>query len=85
MRERFGYVKDPNNAIFAEFKWGSFFRTRVIFDEQLTCKKEDSMQMTLADIEKEAPDNYKDQISYALYLASSPEAAGLPGFVGRSR
>jgi hypothetical protein len=43
------------------------------------------MQMTLADIEKEDPDNYKDQISYALYLASSPEAAGLPGFVGRSR
>lgn len=85
VRERFSYVKDPNNAIFAEFKWGSFFRTRVIFDEQLTCKKEDSMQMTLADIEREDPDDYNDQIAYALYLASSPEAAGLPGFVGRSR
>ena len=85
VRERFGYIKDPNNAIFAEFKWGSFFRTRVIFDEQLTCKKEDSMKMTLADIEKEDPDDHKDQIAYALYLASSPEAAGLPGFVGRYR
>ena len=85
VRERFGYIKDPNNAIFAEFKWGSFFRTRVIFDAQLTCKKEDSMKMTLADIEKEDPDDHKDQIAYALYLASSPEAAGLPGFVGRYR
>ena len=85
VREKFGYIKDPNNAIFAEFKWGSFFRTRVIFDEQLTCKKEDSMKMTLDDIKKKDPGDHKDQIAYARYLASSPEAAGLPGFVGRYR
>lgn len=85
VREKYGYVKDPNNAIFAEFKWGSFFRTRVIFDAQLTGKKEDSMQMTLADICKADPDDYADKINAALFLASSPEAAGLPGFVGRSR
>ena len=84
VRQGYGYVKDPNNAIFAEFKWGSFFRTRVIFGEQLTCKKK-CMEMTLADIQKADPEDYADKVAYALYLASSPEAAGLPGFVGRSR
>jgi len=83
VREAYGYVKDPNNAIFAEFKWGSFFRTRVIFDAQLTCNK-NCMEMTLADIEKDDPDDYNEKINYAKYLANSPEAAGLPGFVGRS-
>ena len=83
VRQAYGYVKDPNNAIFAEFKWGSFFRTRVIFDEQLSCKKK-CMEMTLADIEKKDPDDYHEKVAYALYLASSPEASGLPGFVGRS-
>ena len=83
VRQDYGYVKDPSNAIFAEFKWGSFFRTRVIFDEQLACKKK-CMRMTLADIEQNDPDDYHEKIAYALYLASSPEAGGLPGFVGRS-
>lgn len=82
VRQAYGYVKDPNNAIFAEFKWGSFFRTRVIFHAQLSCEKK-CMEMTLADIEKSDVDDYHDKIAYALYLASSPEAGGLPGFVGR--
>ncbi|HXK55317.1 MAG TPA: ParB/Srx family N-terminal domain-containing protein [Gammaproteobacteria bacterium] len=83
VRQDYGYVKDPSNAIFAEFKWGSFFRTRVIFHAQLACEKR-CMEMTLADIEKSDPDDYHEKVSYALYLASSPEASGLPGFVGRS-
>ena len=82
VRQDYGYVKDPNNAIFAEFKWGSFFRTRVIFHAQLSCEKK-CMEMTLADIEKSDPEDYNEKIAYALYLASSPEASGLPGFVGR--
>ena len=40
--------------------------------------------MTLEDIKKDDPEDYADKIAYASYLASSPEAAGLPGFVGRS-
>ena len=83
VRQRYGYVKDPNNAIFAEFKWGSFFRSRVIFDAQLSCTKK-CMNMTLEDIENSDPEDYSDKIAYALFLASSPEASGLPGFVGRS-
>lgn len=83
IRQDFGYIKDPSNPIFAEFKWGNFFRTRVIFDEQLTCE-ERCMEMTLADIEKTDPDEYKEKIAYAWHLARSPDAAGLPGFVGRN-
>jgi len=85
VREQYGYVKDPNNAIFAEFKWGSFFRTRVIFNEQLTSTRKNPGDMTLEDIQKADPDDYNEKIRYALYLGSSPEAAGLPGFVGRLR
>ncbi len=51
VRQEFGYVKSPDNAIFAEFKWGSFFRTRVLFDELLKCKK-NCGAITLKDIEK---------------------------------
>lgn len=85
VREAYGYVKDASNPIFAEFKWGSFFRTRVIFREQLTCKKEDAMELTLEKIEDRDHDDYADKIRYAMHLAASPDAAGLPGFVGRTR
>ncbi|MBP6582069.1 MAG: ParB/Srx family N-terminal domain-containing protein [Chromatiaceae bacterium] len=85
VRQQYGYVKDPNNAIFAEFKWGSFFRTRVIFDQQLTYKGNAPGNLTLADIQKADPEDYGEKVGYAMYLASSPEAAGLPGFVGRTR
>jgi len=43
------------------------------------------MEMTLANIEKNDPDDCREKIAYALYLASPPEAGGLPGFVGRFR
>ena len=81
VRQRYGYVKDPSNAIFAEFKWGSFFRTRVIFDAQLTCEKK-CTQMTLEDIRKDDKDDHDEKLAYAMYLASSPEARVL-GFGGR--
>ncbi len=81
IRLKYGFVKDPENPTFAEFRWASFFRGRVLFDAQLTCTK-DCMNLTLADIEKQDPDDYADKIEFARYLAQSPEAAGLPGFRG---
>jgi hypothetical protein len=42
------------------------------------------MKKTLADIKKSDKDDYKSKTAYALYLASSPDAQGLPGFVGRT-
>jgi hypothetical protein len=83
VRERYGYVKDPSNPIFAEFKWGSFFRGRVIFWNALMDWPDHPMQMTLEDIRERHSEEYKDQIAYARYLAGSPEASGLPGFIGR--
>lgn len=81
VREGYGYVKDTENPTFAEFRWASFLRGRVIFDAQLTLEK-DPMKLTLADIEKADPEDYAAKIAYARYLAGSPEAAGLPGYVG---
>jgi hypothetical protein len=83
VRERYGYVKDPANPIFAEFKWGSFFRSRVIFWNALLDWPADRLvDMTLADILEKEPDEFDEMTAYALYLARSPEARGLPGFVG---
>lgn len=81
VREGYGYVKDAENPTFAEFRWASFLRGRVIFDEQLTTEK-DPMALTLADIQQADPDDYAAKLALARYLASSPEAAGLPGYVG---
>lgn len=83
VRERYGYVKDPANPIFAEFKWASFFRSRVIFWHALMDWPADRLvDMTLADILEKEPEEFAETTAYALYLASSPEARGLPGFAG---
>lgn len=83
VRERYGYVKDPANPIFAEFKWASFFRSRVIFwDALLDWPANRLVDMTLEKIRDKEPDEFAEKTAYALYLASSPAARGLPGFVG---
>ena len=38
--------------------------------------------MTLADIEKDDPDDYQEMMLRGRYLAQSPEARGLPGYIG---
>lgn len=81
IRLQYGYVKDPENPTFAEFRWASFFRSRVLFDAQLKCTK-DCMDLTLADIEKQDPDDYAEKLEFARFLATSPQAAGLPGYLG---
>ncbi len=83
VRERYGFIKDPANPIFAEFKWASFFRSRVIFWSVLLKWSGDPMCMTLKDIAERDEEEYKDMLAYAQYLAGSPEASGLPGFIGR--
>ena len=83
VRERYGFIKDPENPIFAEFKWANFFRSRVIFWDALLDWPEDRLvEMTLADVREEDPEEFDELTAYALYLAGSPEARGLPGFVG---
>lgn len=58
VRARYGYVKDPANPIFAEFKWASFFRTRVVFwSALLDWREPDPMPMTLRTSSRWTPRN----------------------------
>lgn len=82
-RKKYAYVKSEENVIFAEFKWANFFRTRLIFSALLSCRK-DCASVTLADIEKDDPDGYEEMVLEGQYLAQSPEARGLPGYIGPS-
>lgn len=84
VRERYGFIKDPSNPIFAEFKWASFFRSRVVFWSALMHwpKDSDVMHMTLKHIFDRDPAEYESKLAYAHYLAGSPDARGLPGFTG---
>jgi hypothetical protein len=83
VRDRYGYIKDPSNPIFAEFKWASFFRSRVVFWSVLMKWKGRPMDITLADIAEMDRDEYDEKLAFAQYLAGAPEASGLPGFIGR--
>jgi len=80
-RTHYVYVKSPDNAIFAEFKWANFFRTHLIFDALLDCKN-DCADVTLADIRKDDPEGHQELMLRGHYLAQSPEARGLPGYIG---
>jgi hypothetical protein len=83
VRERYGFIKDLSNPIYAEFKWASFFRSRVIFwDALLDWPESNPVKMTLQYILEQHADEYSDKTAYALYLAGSPDARGLPGFIG---
>ncbi|HHE33012.1 MAG TPA: hypothetical protein ENL07_10445 [Chlorobaculum parvum] len=81
VREKYGYVKSPSNAIFAEFKWANFYRSRIIFDVQLK-EQLDIKELTLEKVKDEEKGDYKRLLKLAMYLATSDEAKGLPGFRG---
>lgn len=81
VRQRYGYVKSPGNAIFAEFKWANFYRSRIIFDVQLK-EQLDIKELTLEKVKDDDKGDYKELLDYAMYLATSDEAKGLPGFRG---
>lgn len=83
-RTHYVYVKSSDNVIFAEFKWANFFRTHLILIPLLNCKK-DCAAVTLADVRKADPEAHEERLLHARYLAQSPEARGLPGFIGPGR
>ncbi len=77
VRTHFGYEKGP--ADFAEFQWAQFFRNRMILDNRLLknqIQDEDILLSTMKDEERQAI------VEAAIHLATSPEAAGLPGYSG---
>ena len=85
VREHHGYLK--NDAPFSEFKWANFFRTRILLDQDLLAGKHTFDDFAFVVDEHgtlELNDDGKEVIDEAMFLASSAEARGLPGFRGPS-
>lgn len=83
VREKHGYIK--NNAPFSEFKWANFFRTRILLDNDILAGRHtfDDFAFEVDEHGKlELTDDGLEVIDEALYLATSDEARGLPGFRG---
>jgi len=77
VRTRYGYGKSPH--AFAEFLWADFFRIRIIIDNGILKDKLRGSDMLIGNLSEEAK---KDIIDEAMHLARSPEAAGMPGYLG---
>ncbi|MFZ2013995.1 MAG: ParB/Srx family N-terminal domain-containing protein [Nocardioides sp.] len=80
-RSAYAYEKSPDNAIFAEFKWAGFFRTHLILEQLLGCTG-DCTLVTLADLERDDPESMAETRRRLMFLARSPAARTLPGYVG---
>ena len=84
VRDRHGYLK--NNTPFSEFKWANFFRTRILPDQDILAGKGtfDDFAFEVSKSGKiELTEEGEDIVDQALFLAARPEAAGLPGYLGR--
>ncbi|HTS96733.1 MAG TPA: ParB/Srx family N-terminal domain-containing protein [Streptosporangiaceae bacterium] len=80
-RTHYAYEKSPDNAIFAEFRWANFFRTHVVLEQMLDCDK-DCASVTLADLEQDDPAKMAKARLELMYLARSPAARAMPGYLG---
>ena len=83
VREQHGYIK--NNAPFSEFKWANFFRTRVLLDQDILAGKHtfDDFAFEVDEHGRlELTDDGREVIDEVMYLATSDEARGLPGYRG---
>lgn len=81
VRKKYGYIKTPGKAIFAEFRWADFYRTRIIFNKQIK-DNIDIKDLTLKQVKDDDKDDYKELLELAMYLATSEDARGLPGYRG---
>jgi len=84
VRDRHGYMK--NNTPFSEFKWANYFRTRILPIRELEAGRTTFHDFAF-EISKngnvELTDEGEDIVDEALFMAIGPEAAGLPGYLGR--
>ncbi len=77
VRTRYGYGKSPH--AFAEFLWSNFFRIRIVIDNWILKDKVREEDVLIANLPEE---QRKEVIYEAMHLARSPEAAGMPGYLG---
>ena len=80
-RTEYAYEKSTDDPMFAEFRWAGFFRTHVVLD-QLLGYTDNWTSVTLADLERDDPDAMAAARRKLLYLARSPAARALPGYLG---
>ncbi len=84
VRDRHGYMK--NNTPFSEFKWANYFRTRILPVQDLKAGRSTFHDFAF-EVSKsgnvELTDEGEDIVDEALFMAIGPEAAGLPGYLGR--
>ena len=83
VRSKQGYIK--NDEPFSEFKWADFFRKHVLVDQDVLAGKSsfDDFAFHVDDEGRLAltPDG-EEVVEEAMALVRSPEARGLPGFIG---
>ena len=86
MHWRSYYSAIKNDTPFSEFKWANFFHTRLLPDQDILAGKAtfDDFAFEVSKSGKiELTDEGEDIVDQALFLATGPEAAGLPGYLGR--
>ncbi|MCK5696887.1 MAG: hypothetical protein KAI02_01920 [Gammaproteobacteria bacterium] len=85
VRDHHGYLK--NNKPFSEFKWANYFRTRLLPKKQGILSGKCDFHDFLFSVSKKGKiiltDEGEEVLNEALFLAMGPEAAGLPGYLGR--
>ena len=77
VRTRYGYGKSLH--AFAEFLWADFFRIRIVIDSWILKDKIREEDVLISNLPAE---HKKEIIDEAMQLARSPEAAGMPGYLG---
>ena len=77
VRKRYGYTK--SQTPFAEFLWAEFFRHRILLDHRLLKNESREADFLIGDLPE---DDRTGLIDMAWNYARSPEAAGLPGYLG---
>jgi hypothetical protein len=84
VRSKQGYIK--NDAPFSEFRWADFFRKRILEDAGVLAGKSHFDDFAF-NVDEEGhlsltPDG-EEIVEEAMALVRSPDARGLPGFIGR--
>jgi len=77
VRKRYGYAKSQEP--FAEFLWAEFFRHRILLDDRILKDEVRESDFLINDLPEDARTALIDK---AWNYTRSPEAAGLPGYLG---
>ncbi len=77
VRKRYGYAK--SEAPFAEFLWAEFFRHRMLLDDRILKGDIRESDFLIGELPEDARTALIDK---AWNYTRSPEAAGLPGYLG---